>query len=377
MQKTWSWKNMYVVLSFSVVVFMVIGIVGCQSLKHDRDDSPTTPSGSAVELGNYAQQSGQSRVVTVNGATHQINGVISGSVVAGGLYVELNEQAGVGSPSGTNQVMMNLRDVKLTFTELPSGISAITVKSDDTTLGAYAVSDGSVVIALTAEQWAQWFGPSHYAVVCMAVGEGRLVEAMAAVSGRLPSGEVVTFGKGFSSACPAPAPVTVTSGGDTSPACPECPEGTVGASCDLLNDQVSTNFNDNGDGTVSDSRSGLMWLKDAGCLGSGNWNGGANAGSVQAFITALNGVGGGAGCQDYTAGTYSDWRLPTVQEFVSLMQYSGAALGMPAGHPFTSIATLYWTADASPGSGAWHMHLAHGVVNNDVESKLYAGWAVR
>ena len=170
MRKMLGWKNVYVVWSLSVVVFMVIGIIGCNSLKSVRKESPTAPSGSAVELGNFAQQSGQSRVVTVNGATHQINGVISGSVVAGGLYIEINEQSATGQPAGTAQVPVSLQNVTLTFTALPSDISAITVKSGDTTLGAYAVSDGSVEIALSAAQWAQWFGASHYAVVCVAVG---------------------------------------------------------------------------------------------------------------------------------------------------------------------------------------------------------------
>ena len=118
------------------------------------------PAGSIVELGNYAQQAGQSRVVTVNGATHQINGVISGNVVAGGLYVELNEQSSTGQPAGTDQVAVNLQDVTLTFTGLPSGVSAIKVTSNGAEIGHYAVSSGSVVIALTSAQWTQWFGPT-------------------------------------------------------------------------------------------------------------------------------------------------------------------------------------------------------------------------
>ena len=325
-----------VVWSVSVVLILVIGLVGC--MKGDRDESPTSPSGSSEELGNYTQQSGQSRVVTVNGATHQVNGVISGSVVAGGLYIEINEQSSVGSLAGTDQVTVSLQDVSLTFTGLPSDISAITVTSDDTTLGAYAVSDGSVEIVLTVAQWAQWFGASHYAVVCVAVGEGRLVETMAAVFGRLPSGDVVTFGKGFSPECPEPTTVVVTTDGGT------CP---TGASSDLLNDQVAANLTDNSDGTVSDSRSGLMWLKDADCVGSGPWNPGTT--SVQQRVADLNAGTPAAVCQDYTNGTYTDWRLPTVQEFVSLMQYSAAGLGMPTGHPFVVIGTYYWTADDAPG----------------------------
>ncbi|MBI5187087.1 MAG: hypothetical protein HZA01_15375 [Nitrospinae bacterium] len=33
-------------------------------------------------------------------------------------------------------------------------------------------------------------------------------------------------------------------------------------------------FTDNVDGTITDTRTGLMWPKDAGCLGRVNWQGG-------------------------------------------------------------------------------------------------------
>lgn len=112
-----------------VVLVMLVGLAGCNWFDRKKPDSPTGPVGSVVELGNYAQQSGQSRVVTVHGATHQINGVVSGSVVAGGLYIEINEQSRVGSPAGTDQVPVSLQDVKITFTGLPSGVSTVLVRS--------------------------------------------------------------------------------------------------------------------------------------------------------------------------------------------------------------------------------------------------------
>jgi hypothetical protein len=230
-----------------VSMLLVMGLGGCSWFEDERQDSPTAPAGSAFELGNYAQQSGQSRVVTVNGAQRQINGVISGSVVAGGLYIEINEQSRVGSPAGTDQVMVSLQDVKLTFTELPSKISALTVRSDSTELGQYPVSDGSVEIVLSYGQWTQWYGPMHYAVICEAVGEDQLVESMAAVSGRLPSGEVVTFGKGFSPDCPDCPPCT--SGGASGSGSP-----SGGSFCEV------PSFQNNGDGTITDTCTGLTWL---------------------------------------------------------------------------------------------------------------------
>ena len=355
MQKTWGWKNVYVVWSISVVVFMVIGIFGCNALKQDRKESPTGPAGSAVELGNYAQQAGQSRVVTVNGATHQINGVVSGSVVAGGLYIEINEQSSVGSPVGTDQVMVHLQDVTITLTGLPSGVSAIQVSSNGAEIGQYAVSSGSVTIALTAAQWTQWFGATHYAVVCVAVGEGRVEESMAAVSGRLPSGEVVTFGKGFGS----------SGGGTACPACSACPAaGTVDPN------ELPIFDNSAGNGTVTDTRTGLIWLQNANC--NGQWD------HATQTTWAGNLADGQCGLTD--GSTAGQWRLPTVTELQDLIDYSRSSPALPVGHPFTGVASdYYWTStDYAPiTAGAWGVYVNDGDVNAGSTSNALSAWAVR
>lgn len=70
-------------------------------------------------------------------------------------------------------------------------------------------------------------------------------------------------------------------------------------------------FTDNGDGTVTDNLTGLMWLKDADCLGKTNWQGNLDA------VADLNANPGNYGCIDYT-GNYSDWRLPNIVEFAGL-----------------------------------------------------------
>ncbi len=62
---------------------------------------------------------------------------------------------------------------------------------------------------------------------------------------------------------------------------------------------ASERFLDNGDGTVSDTKTGLMWAaKDNGS--PINWS---NAHSY---------------CQNYSGGGYSDWRMPTLAELTSL-----------------------------------------------------------
>ncbi len=63
-------------------------------------------------------------------------------------------------------------------------------------------------------------------------------------------------------------------------------------------------FTDNGDTTVSDAATGLMWQQDD--YHSSNWQDAINY------------------CEDSTTGSHSDWRLPNVKELHSLVDYSRA-----------------------------------------------------
>ncbi len=74
----------------------------------------------------------------------------------------------------------------------------------------------------------------------------------------------------------------------------------------------SPRFNDNGDGTVTDKLTGLMWLKDGNCFGMQTWYGALDK------IAGFNGSSGNYNCQAYTA-HYSDWRMPNINEAESLV----------------------------------------------------------
>jgi len=71
-------------------------------------------------------------------------------------------------------------------------------------------------------------------------------------------------------------------------------------------------FIDNGDGTLTDTISGLMWLKDGGCLE--DWAVFA-ADELDSFITDPASYN----CTDYTA-NYDDWYVPNINEMTSLME---------------------------------------------------------
>ncbi|MDA3924209.1 MAG: DUF1566 domain-containing protein [Kiritimatiellae bacterium] len=94
---------------------------------------------------------------------------------------------------------------------------------------------------------------------------------------------------------------------------------------------VSENrFTDNGNGTVVDNLTGLMWFKDAGVIPSTNWN------DAVSFCSNINFAG------------YDDWRLPNMHEMESLVDYGEAGTygvpSLPANHPFLFVGMLYWSS---------------------------------
>lgn len=69
-------------------------------------------------------------------------------------------------------------------------------------------------------------------------------------------------------------------------------------------------FIDNKDGTISDSKTGLMWMKNDSYLHSGHW---LNWYEAKAYIKQLNEVG---------FANYSDWQYPTTRELKTLFDAS-------------------------------------------------------
>ena len=98
----------------------------------------------------------------------------------------------------------------------------------------------------------------------------------------------------------------------------------------------SVRFTDNGDGTITDNLTGLMWLKDANCMETHyatTWhNGFANWQEAQEIIAGID-DGTYADC---SAG-YTDWRLPNRKELHSLADFSQSSPALPSGHPFDNV----------------------------------------
>jgi len=132
----------------------------------------------------------------------------------------------------------------------------------------------------------------------------------------------------------------------------------------------ATRFTDKGDGTVRDNLSGLIWLKNANCFGLITW--------VDARAVSGKLAGGGCGLTDGSAA--GDWRLPSVKELQSLIDFGNYDPALPKGHPFTDVqSSAYWSSTeyANDSSYAWHVYTYFGGVTTNIKSGNYYVWPVR
>lgn len=115
----------------------------------------------------------------------------------------------------------------------------------------------------------------------------------------------------------------------------------------------SPRFADNGDGTITDYLTGLIWLKDANCGESMNWND---------ALTFCNNLTSGS-CQLTDGSVAGDWHLPNRKELFSLVDYSRYIPPLPQGHLFDNVQlSSYWSAStrAYDANGAWGVGMASG-----------------
>ena len=128
-------------------------------------------------------------------------------------------------------------------------------------------------------------------------------------------------------------------------------------------------FTDNGDETVTDNLTGLVWTKN-----------GNVPGATKTWQEALDYVAGmNAGI--YPNYGYTDWRLPNVNELRSLNNAgeSNTAAWLNTQY-FTNVqASGYWSSTTYAGytDYAWRVHMNTGYVGNYSKSSSYYVWPVR
>lgn len=141
---------------------------------------------------------------------------------------------------------------------------------------------------------------------------------------------------------------------------------------------VSGRFKDNGNGTVTDGLTGLIWLKNGQCTQffSGDTTG-LNYRPWADAIDAANQLASGY-CGLLDGSKAGDWRLPNRKELDSLLDLGRAYPALPAGCPLTNFGS-FWSSTTNVASTgrAWLVDLQSGDVFNDPKSDTYYVRAVR
>lgn len=133
-------------------------------------------------------------------------------------------------------------------------------------------------------------------------------------------------------------------------------------------------FTVNIDGTVTDSKTGLTWMR---CALGKTWDGSTCTGAEgnynwQAALDAA---------QATTFASQSDWRLPNIKELESINEYScnGPALNItvfPDG-----ISSRFWSSSTNEGefsgAGAWAIQTSSGSTSDDSKSNTFKVRLVR
>lgn len=130
-------------------------------------------------------------------------------------------------------------------------------------------------------------------------------------------------------------------------------------------------FTDNGDGTVTDNLTGLIWLKDADCFGDRAWG---------SAIYDCNGLKDGE-CGLTDGSSAGEWRLPNRFELESLRDLGNVGPALPSEHPFTNvrISKSYWsstTYDLDPNY-AWYAGMNFGGSGHFLKGESIFVWPVR
>ena len=133
-------------------------------------------------------------------------------------------------------------------------------------------------------------------------------------------------------------------------------------------------FTDNGDGTVTDALTGLVWTRNAGCFAAMNWSD---------ALVAVNQLASGA-CGLTDGSSAGQWRLPNSVELESLIDVAHSNPALPGSHPFLNVGATYWTSTTYRGdtASAWVIRFSDGRYINDSNNNakttaFNAVWAVK
>ncbi len=139
----------------------------------------------------------------------------------------------------------------------------------------------------------------------------------------------------------------------------------------------SSRFVANGNGTVTDNLTGLIWLQNAGCADLHYWE------DTLSWAASLgNGV-----CGLTDGSSPGEWRLPNILELWSLMDFgTDTPTALPADHLFQNVAASgdynYWSSSPYPTypseDQVYMANFEQGIITRESGgASTQNGWAVR
>ncbi|MEK6589760.1 MAG: DUF1566 domain-containing protein [Nitrospinota bacterium] len=125
-------------------------------------------------------------------------------------------------------------------------------------------------------------------------------------------------------------------------------------------DASGGSFTDNGDGTVTDKDTGLMWQKE-------------DDGATKTWESAIT------FCEGLSFGGYTDWRLPNIKELESITDDTKSSPAIDSTYFINTNSSDYWssTTTAESKSNAWHVNFYSGSVSSSYKSNDYYVRCVR
>lgn len=135
--------------------------------------------------------------------------------------------------------------------------------------------------------------------------------------------------------------------------CPAQGEAFYGQ--DAQYDGPKPTYRDNGDGTISDLNTGLMWQKADSQNNTGrNWSSAKNY------------------CDTSTTGNHLDWRLPSERELFSLVDFGRSDPAINPTYFPDCLASFYWSNDTASlygMSSAWGVYFDDGTTQDTSQTE--------
>jgi len=280
-------------------------------------------------------------IMGVAPAKDDVNGAVPGEVLTGKTYWGLRTDGTWGPQAGTAATGSNVSG--------PNGSKTFSIP-DGTYAGKTATANDSHLLAGNIAQGVNIFGVTGSYAVTSCTGNATTAD--------------VLYPKTFSNS---------SSTGLTG-------QRYGGCMCTSTGTMYGTRWCDNGDGTVTDLTTCLVWLKKASWGGTkpwreeGDWSHNDDANTRAGLLSAADAT---AGLSDGSA--VGDWRLPTKTELYGLANGPEA---VSAGNmrAFTGVQSFnYWSSTTYAGytDDAWVVNLVNGNVGHDYKNYNSYVWPVR